>query len=416
MSLRSILKRYWYPLAAGALIVCGVVTRLALLLIGWPHGNSEEGTMGLEAMHILLRGEHPIYLYGQRYMGVGEAYLGALAFRIFGVSTVALRLGMVACYAAFLLGVFWLAHLLYSRRVALVSLVALILGTPFLVKIELLADGGKAETMALGALMFALASWLALSQGASPAAPRWRQPLRAAGLVAWGMMAGFGLYTYTIIAPFALTTGLLLWLACRRTLRRELSGWAVALPLAGLLVGLLPDIIYTLTSPLAENPIAVFWSLHQSLNPGGMSGWYLLARQVGGTLLYTLPTVTGLANLYPVEALPLYGPPGPAMIAAVVIGGAWSLGYLALLGVATYRPWVALRTSRARRWMTKPADQMSQSGTSTSTSAQLARLLLALTAWLTIAAYMFSATAANNPHSGRYMIGLLVIVPAVLWP
>jgi hypothetical protein len=182
------------------------------------------------------------------------------------------------------------------------------------------------------------------------------------------------------------------------------------------LVGLLPDIIYTLTSPLAENPIAVFWSLHQSLNPGAMSGWYLLARQVGGTLLYTLPTVTGLANLYPVEALPLYGPPGPAMIAAVVIGGAWSLGYLALLGVATYRPWVALRTSRARRWMTKPADQMSQSGTSTSTSAQLARLLLALTAWLTIAAYMFSATAANNPHSGRYMIGLLVIVPAVLWP
>ena len=211
LSLTVFVKRHGYALAASALIVCGVATRLALILIGWPHGNSEEGTMGVEAMHILLRGEHPIYLYGQNYMGVGEAYAGALAFRLFGVSTAALRLGMLACYAAFLLGVFWLGRLLYSRRVALLALGALIAGTPFVVKIELMADGGKAETMALGALMFALAAWLALTQPTTtePLPPR-RRTLRFLGFFAWGVMAGFGLYTYTIIAPFALTTGLLL--------------------------------------------------------------------------------------------------------------------------------------------------------------------------------------------------------------
>ena len=442
MSLAVFLKRYWYPLAAGALIACAVALRLALILLGWPHGNSEEGTMGLEAMHILLRGEHPIYLYGQRYMGVGEAYAGALAYRIFGVSTVALRLSMIALYASFMVGVCWLAGLLYSRRVALVSLAALALGTPFLLKIELLADGGKAETMALGALLFALASWLALTRPAAPdvtldaaRAPHRRRMPRAAGFVGWGVMAGFGLYTYTIIAPFVLATGLLLWLTCRR----ELRGWRLALPLAGLLVGLSPDILYTATTPLAANPIAVFWSLHQSLNHGDTSGALLLLKQIDGTLLYTLPTVTGLASLYPVQALPLYGPPTNATITALLLGGGWSLSYLALLAIATYRPLRALRPVWMRRWTTWRAAQLNGDSRKAALVAQtaapspvpepseaeseardeardLARLLLALAGWLTIAAYMFSATAANNPNSGRYMIGLLVIVPAVLWP
>lgn len=161
--------RYWYPLAATALIVCGVAVRLALIIVGWPHTNSEEGTMGLEAMHILLRGAHPIYFYGQNYMGVGEAYIASLAFRFFGISIVSLRLSMIVFYAIFMVGVFWLATLLYSRRVALVSLTTLVVGTPFVVRIQLLADGGKAETMAFGAMMFALASWLALSESTEQA-------------------------------------------------------------------------------------------------------------------------------------------------------------------------------------------------------------------------------------------------------
>jgi hypothetical protein len=414
------LKRYWYPLAAGALIACGVAARLALTLTGWPHTNSEEGTMGLEAMHILLRGKHPIYLYGQNYMGVGEAYLGALAFRVFGISVASLRLGMIALYALFMVGVFWLANLLYSRRVALASLAVLALGTPFLGQIELRADGGKAETMAFGALMFALVSWLALTSPTDRSS-RGRSALRCAAFAAWGLLAGMGLYTYTIIAPFVLTSGLLLGLACWR----ERRVWVWALPILGLLIGLLPDIAYTATTPLADNPVAVFLSLHQSLNAGGPSSPSLLPKQVIGTLLYTLPAVTGLAVLYPVEALPLYGPSSGAT--AVIVGGGWSLAYLVLLALATSRPLRALW----RRWPPRQASALPTSGAhvedlepttamsplaARDSARDVARLLLALTAWLTIAAYMFSATAANNPHSGRYMIGLLVIAPAILWP
>ncbi|HET8906335.1 MAG TPA: hypothetical protein VFN11_05155 [Ktedonobacterales bacterium] len=410
----TFVKRYQYLLTATLLIICGVAIRLALTLIGWPHTNSEEGTMGLEAMHILLHGEHPAYLYGQHYMGADEAYIGALAFRIFGISLVALRLGMIALYAVFLGGVFWLAHLLYSRRVALISLAVLVCGTPFVLQIELLADGGKAETLAFGAMMFALATWLALSHSHEVPA-RSQRRLRVAAFAAWGTFAGLALYTYAVAAPFVLTSGLLLWLTCRR----ELRGWLAVAALGGLLIGLLPALIYTATVPFGDNPVAVFLSLHHSLNARGDAGWLMPVKQVEGTLLYTLPTVTGLVNLYPPEALPLYGPLSPTTLVALLVGGGWSLVYLSLLTLATARP---LRSMRLR-WPPRgeandvpPHAPTSDSSPRHQETPEVARLLLALTAWLTIAAYMVSPTAANNVNSGRYMIGLLVVLPALLWP
>jgi hypothetical protein len=164
----AFLRRHRFVLTASALVTVGVGLRLILSAIGWPHSNSEEGTMGLEGMHILLRGEHLIYFYGQNYMGVAEAYAGALAFKLFGISVFSLRLGMIAFDAIFLASVCWLASLLYSRRVALVSLAALAVAWPWLMRYELLADGGKPETLASSALMFALASWLALTRPVAP--------------------------------------------------------------------------------------------------------------------------------------------------------------------------------------------------------------------------------------------------------
>ncbi len=365
--------------------------------------------MGLEAMHILQRGEHPIYYYGQNYMGVAEAYVGSLAFRLFGISVFTLRLGMITFFAIFLVSVCWLASLLYSRRVALVSLALLIIGTPALVQTELLADGGKVETLAFGALMFALATWLALSASTEPSSPKQRW-LRRLAFFGWGLVAGLGLYTYMIIAPFVVTSALLLVITCRH----ELRSWVLALPIAGLLIGLLPVIVYTVTMPLAYNPLAVFLSLHQRGVSGDVvgvgHGWLRLVQQVDATLLYTLPTMTGLIVLFPVQALPLYGPPQPATVIAVIIGGGWSLVYLSLLGVATFRPVLVLR----KRWMLRRMGQSSDKAAPVGLAA--ARLLLAFAAWLTIASYMISPTAARNPYSGRYMIGLLIVVPAILWP
>jgi hypothetical protein len=59
------------------LITVAALLRVIFISNGWPVTNSDEGTMGLNALHILTRGERPIFLYGQYYMGTLEAYLGA---------------------------------------------------------------------------------------------------------------------------------------------------------------------------------------------------------------------------------------------------------------------------------------------------------------------------------------------------
>jgi hypothetical protein len=44
-----------------ALIAIGVLIRLGLLLLDWPRTDSDEGAMGLMALHIVTRGAHPIF-------------------------------------------------------------------------------------------------------------------------------------------------------------------------------------------------------------------------------------------------------------------------------------------------------------------------------------------------------------------
>ncbi len=69
-----------YEIIAFAIIALAVILRIVLVALHVPETNSDEGTMGLEAMHIAFRGEHPIFLYGQDYMGVLEAYIAAVFF------------------------------------------------------------------------------------------------------------------------------------------------------------------------------------------------------------------------------------------------------------------------------------------------------------------------------------------------
>src|SRR4051812_4336165 len=92
------------PGALLAILICaGAAIRLALLVLEWPGSNSDEGTMGLMAMHIAEGRDFPDFMYGQSYMGSAESYLAAAVFRVSGPSLVALRLPMMLLYLVFLL-------------------------------------------------------------------------------------------------------------------------------------------------------------------------------------------------------------------------------------------------------------------------------------------------------------------------
>src|SRR5438128_1725682 len=177
-----------YGMGALAVIVLATVLRIVLIAQDFPYTISDEGTVGLMALHIAYRGEHPVFFYGQGYMGPFEAYVGAGLFFIFGPSLFALRLGLALVFAGFLGSMYVLTNLLYTKRWALISLMLLSLGTSGMLTRQLTALGGYPETLLFGALIFLLALQLALSFRpgiALSTAKRRRRMLCYAG---WGML------------------------------------------------------------------------------------------------------------------------------------------------------------------------------------------------------------------------------------
>src|SRR5579859_3188111 len=217
--------------------------RILLLCLGWPPTNSDEGTMGLMARHIAYNGEYPIYFYGYSYMGALEAYLGAGFFRLFGPSIFTLRLAVILLDTLFLLSMYLLTSLLYTKRFALGVLLALSLGSNAIFLRETYATGGSTQTLLFGCLAFLLATWLALTCGQELSQRRRWQ--RFAAYTALGIVIGLGLWSDLVVLPYFMMSCLLLIIFCWRDLR----SLAPLCLLLGLLIGAFPLIMYNLHAP-----------------------------------------------------------------------------------------------------------------------------------------------------------------------
>lgn len=406
-----ILKRYRLnrnALIAPGLIFVAFALRFLLIVQGWPESNSDEGTFGLEAMHILFRGEHPIFMYGQSYMGTLEAFMGALQFQLFGVSLFSLRLGMLVFFVLFLISLYLLTRLLYTRKVAIFSLALLALGARDMLIPEIRAVGGAAETLLFGALLFLLASWLALDKRSG------RRYLRPFAFAGWGLVAGLGLWSHTLIAPFICTSGLLLLIFCWR----DLLGWSGVTLLGGLLLGLAPLIRYNMTAPPGQDSLTVFLKLHQaeSLADPLKSTPFTFVRfwkEITGSTLYSLPLALGMSPVCKLQDFPLFGPGTPDTLSCSLLYGSWGIGYLLLflaaLGLAVRPIWQYIRKQFQEKATLQGKDRQAL-------ITHCARFLLLTGAALTLIPYATSPVAELKPWSTRYLVGLLIAIPAVLWP
>jgi hypothetical protein len=382
-----------YEVAASALVAWSVVFRVILVTLNYPETNSDEGTMGIEAMHIAFQGQHPIYLYGQNYMGVLEAYLAAPFFHLFGVSVFTLRIGMFILFALFMVAMYWLASLLYSKKLALVSLALLSLATGDMLIQQLRAVGGAIETLLFGTLLLVLAYRLASTAGQ-------RQRWRYLAYAAWGFTMGIALWVHFLVLPFVLCGGLLILIFCRREWRSP------ALPclLLGLLIGgslLIPG-YQVFTTVLGIHGGGIVTTKHTSL-----------FQQILSTVLWGIPLATGVQPVCAVTDLPTYGPANALTVPCSLLHGAWSAGYLLLLGAGLLMSaLVCWRLWRQRQNQGGPLSAEEQQRA----VLHAARLLLLLTAVLTILLYVSSPLSGLKPWSTRYLVGLLVATPGILWP
>ncbi len=173
-------------------------------LIIHTHGAiaADEAETGIQAEHI-LRGELPVYYYGQAYMGSLEAYIIALMFTITGPSVFALRLatslvslGLIVLTWVFALALADEAGLSPRAKRCFIYVATLFAALPPLYDavLELRSLGGYVEAMVI--MLWLLYSAFRLTQ-------RWRRgalPLELA--LRWlgiGFLLGLGLWTDPLI-------------------------------------------------------------------------------------------------------------------------------------------------------------------------------------------------------------------------
>jgi hypothetical protein len=358
----------WRTRPAGSLAVLfgllGVGYRLILLLAEVPPANSDEATSGLVAMHVAQGREFPLFFYGQHYMGALESYLAAPLFAAFGPSTLALRLPNLLLYAAFLALMWHLTRRLYSPWLATFTVGLLALGSDRIVKNQLLAGGGYPEVIPAGALLVLLAVNLGVG-----AVRR-----RTLGYAGWGLVAGLTLWDDWLILPYVGAAGLLLLATGWRDLRGR-AGLGLA---AGLVVGLIPIVWHNLTAAPADRSLAIYTTLSGAELP---APW---PDRLYGGVLFGLPMGTGHC--------------GPGHCAPWQMW--WGVAFPVLLIIAGVLAALAVRRSRGD-------DRVRQGG----------RLVLVAAAALSLLAYASSSAAARTPEdSARYLSGLLISIPAVLWP
>lgn len=398
------------------ILFLAVGMRFLLIKLHWPITNADESIMDLMARHLAYQGEGSIFFWGQHHMGSIQAYLGAFFVHLFGSLAFSVRLGTLLIFALYLLCMYFLVRLLYTPVYALFIIALLSLGSERSMSIPLVANGGYAETMFFGALIFLLVTRLALTM------PRQAGSLDKRRLLVYallGLAIGLALWSDQLILSAILAAGVFWWLFCRG----ELRSWAMGAFGIGLLVGSTPLILYNISAPFNENSLFVLVGTVFSGAPRVIP----YPEQFAHVFLISLPLATGMpftssSSMVCNTVEPYTGPTGslaalfPSDNPALCLGwrGGWSLVILLLWGLALGGAWLALRRQRTRLASRTDLDlQIEQR----QRVILCGRLMLLGSGLLWTLLFALSAAAGLTPRAScRYLICLLLATPAVLWP
>lgn len=390
-------------------VILAVALRLVLIFFNWPFTDSDEGNMGLLALHVAFQGDYPAFFYGASYMGPIEGYLAAPLFYFFGSSLFLLRLPLVFFFAVFLLAMYYLLLLLYrDRKFALTMVVLLGLGSPDVLFLQLRASGEYPEIEMFAALMCLLALWLALSAARGEQAIRWK---RLAISILLGLIIGVALWVDLLIAPFVIAVGVLLVWFCWR----ELVRWPGLGLLGGMITGAFPLLYYNVTAPWSQNSWFVFLNLEAFERARMLTAHLTWVSQLSGTFLVSLPMATSGAIDCPLTAMPPTGSPSLNTLPCLLFQGGWSVLYLVLWFLAVFLAGYALWKYVGRKRIEKEADLSLEE--QQERIRLVGRLGLLFSAGLTLVLYLRSPSSAAAPANAfRYLTCLLLVFPVLLRP
>ena len=290
-----------HALFIGAFIIIAGA-RFAILLTSQTHVHSDEAIIGLMGKHILEERCFPFYMYGQPYNAgaAWEAYLAAIAFRLFGVGVIPLKSCIAALSLLCLFLFYWMGCVLYDRRTAILATVAFALA-PSLLKWNFQVRGYSWYFLSIPVLTILFAS------AESGPAPKQRT------LFLFGLASGLSIWCLELAVPFVAA----LWILV--ILRRKLSFRNAAANLAGFLVGYVAVIAWNFTHHfnnwrylITERPGGGFQSLFQFSTYGQIVLhempkffgpdtvlWYYPDKPVSGYVFYVITASAVVIAIWP---------------------------------------------------------------------------------------------------------------------
>lgn len=239
-----ITKDKLYDILAWAIILsaAAVLKIMAVLDHAIPF-NSDEAIVGLMARHI-LNGEHPIFFYGQAYMGSLDAILVAVGFKLFGDSVDTIRLVQGGLYLLTIISSIKLCEVLFkSRRAGLITGVLLALPTVNMTLYTTASLGGYGEALLIGSLIL-LVSWKLNNLMVTPT----RNSLIYGMAALLGFLIGLGFWANALTMIYSLPAVVFVslnWIL--RPRRKNEAGWFVLLAL-GAIVGAFPWLFAAFTN------------------------------------------------------------------------------------------------------------------------------------------------------------------------
>src|SRR5258708_26864182 len=316
-----------FGITAFVILVLNACIRIALKVHKWTMTYSDEDTLGLIALHIAYHGQFHIFFYGQSFLGPLEAYVGAVIFLLSSPTVFSLRLGMILLFILFLVSMFLLTSLLYTKKLALFTLVMLSLGSPEVLLRELAAQGGHPETPLFGAVIVLFTTWLALTYKPNLSPRDQKRRIMLYGI--WGCILGVAFWNDPLATPFILTAGLGLILFCRAELRKA--------TLLGIVLGILcvvcSSLIYNFTSPIEQSSLSLFGFFTYQ---GPAQPHPSIIGKFAAALLVLLPLATEANPLCPLtrqQVWPITGQSSPMFFNArlYMAPGGWVLLFFGAL-------------------------------------------------------------------------------------
>jgi hypothetical protein len=403
--------------------------RLVLAARGWPNFNSDESIVGLMTNDIMRHGAHPVFFYGQNYMGALQAYLAVPFFLLLGATPFALLVTATAETILFFLILYLFTREVFSRAVALCTLLLLAAGPFSALGAELHVGAGEHDTLLLGALTL----WLVTLRLRGRSGLRARLALDAGA----GLVIGVALWSDFLILPFALAALLALMsrAAWRVFVSRERAlvlrlGTEAGVAALFFLIGLAPLLLANVASQGAtfrevfgatNSPNVQF---SPPLPPGLAGVVQALYLQIAATLLVGLPhevgsnVVCGPCAIWP---LATDGMPMNTLLWTALVTVAFTLFVMLCWALAAFP--LARNVLRDTRrilaaWRQGPDAQMALRASGGRHDARWwGRAMLVLGGLGTVTQYALTHVSYIYPvSSARYLVGLLLCAPLVAAP